>query len=227
MTKSRRSRASHRSGHDDDDAHPALEILQTFESGHPTLDRRQIERAVSDILVAVGEDREREGLLRTPERVARAYEELLSGYRTDPDRLVNGALFEVDYDDMVIVPDIEFASLCEHHLLPFLGHVQVAYIPDGKIIGLSRIPRVVEMFARRLQIQERLTQQIADFLEAVIQPKGVGVVVEGVHMCSMMRGVRSHHASLVTQAMRGVFRDDGDARREFLAQLEPRQPPIR
>jgi GTP cyclohydrolase I len=199
-----------------------VETLQTFESGRPTPDRRQIERAVSDILDAVGENREREGLLHTPERVARAYEELLSGYRTDPDRLVNGALFAVDYDDMVIVRDIEFASLCEHHLLPFLGHVHVAYIPDGRVIGLSKIPRVVEMFARRLQIQERLTQQIADFLEVVIQPKGVAVAVEGAHMCSMMRGVRSHHASLVTHAMRGVFRDDGDARREFLAHLEQR-----
>jgi GTP cyclohydrolase I len=191
------------------------------------VNRRQIESAVSDILDAVGEDREREGLLRMPERVARAYEELLSGYHTDPVRLVNGALFDVDYDDTVIVRDIEYASLCEHHLLPFLGHVHVAYIPDGKVIGLSKIPRVVEMFARRLQIQERLTQQIADFLEAVIQPKGVAVAVEGVHMCSMIRGVRSRHASLVTHAMRGVFREDRQARREFLSQIEQRQPALR
>lgn len=219
MTNRRRSRASHRSGHADDLPHSAVDSLQTFERGWPAVNRSRIENAVCDILDAVGEDRQREGLLRTPERVARAYEELLSGYRTDPVRLVNGALFKVDYDDTVIVRNIEFAALCEDHLLPFVGHVHVAYIPDGKVIGLSKIPRIVEMFARRLQVQERLTQQIAGFLEAVIQPKGVAVAVEGVHMCSMMRGVRSHHASLITHAMRGVFRDDHEARREFLAQL--------
>jgi GTP cyclohydrolase I len=201
----------------------APEFLQTFQLDRSPVDRRAIERAVADTLDAVGEDREREGLLRTPERVARAYAELLSGYRTDPVRLVNNALFDVDYDDMVVVRNIEFASLGETDLLPFLGHVHVAYIPDGKVIGLSKIPRIVEMFARRLQAQERLTHQIADFLEAVLQPKGVAVAVDGIHLSVRMRGAGSRRASVTTHAARGTFREDRKARREFLAQLEPRQ----
>jgi len=220
---------TNRTGLSQDDDTPASvllaapEFLRAFQlDGHP-VDHRAIARAVADILNAVGEDREREGLLRTPERVARAYAELLSGYRTDPVWLVNNALFDVDYDDMVVVRNIEFASLSEADLLPFLGHVHVAYIPNGKVIGLSKIPRIVEMFARRLQAQERFTHQIADFLEAVLHPKGVAVAVDGFHLSARMRGGHSRRTSVTTHAVRGVFREDPKARREFLAQLEQRQ----
>jgi GTP cyclohydrolase I len=175
--------------------------------------------ATADILAAVGEDPQREGLLDTPRRVARAYQELLSGYRVDPARLINGAIFDVEHDDMVIVRDIEYASMCEHHMLPFMGHAHVAYIPDRKIIGLSKIPRVVDMFAQRLQVQERLTRQVADFLNEVLQPKGVAVIVDGVHMCSKMRGVEKHDSSMTTSVMLGVFHEDGELRRDLIAQL--------
>jgi GTP cyclohydrolase I len=218
-----------RTGLSQDDGNPAgstlaaPEFLHAFQLDRPPVDRRAIARAVADLLDAVGEDREREGLFRTPERVARAYAELLSGYRTDPVRLVNNALFDVDYDDMVVVRDIEFASLGEADFLPFLGHVHVGYIPDGKVIGLSKIPRIVEMFARRLQAQERLTHQIADFLEAVLQPKGVAVAVDGLHLSSWLRGGGSRRARVTTHAVRGVFREDRKVRREFLAQLEQKR----
>src|SRR5688572_28791657 len=149
------------------------------------MDRKQIEEAVKTILLAVGEDPEREGLLSTPQRVARMYAELLVGYTTDSRSLVNGALFHAEYDEMVVVRNIEFSSLCEHHMLPFIGHAHVAYIPRGKVIGLSKIPRIVDMFARRLQVQERMTRQIANFLNEVLDPRGVAVVLEGKHMCSM------------------------------------------
>ena len=175
-----------------------------------------IERGVRDILVEIGEDPAREGLLGTPARVARAYAELTAGYTVDPERLVNGAIFTVDYDEMVVVRDIDFYSLCEHHLLPFYGRAHVAYIPRGRVIGLSKIPRVVEMFARRLQVQERMTVEIADFVEQVIDPRGVAVVAEGIHMCSVMRGVRKENSRMVTSAMRGDFRDDDKTRSEFL-----------
>ena len=175
-----------------------------------------IERGVRDILLEIGEDPAREGLLGTPARVARAYTELTAGYTVDPDRLVNGAIFTVDYDEMVVVRDIDFYSLCEHHLLPFYGRAHVAYIPQGRVIGLSKIPRVVEMFARRLQVQERMTVEIADFVEKVIDPRGVAVVAEGIHMCSVMRGVRKENSRMVTSAMRGDFRDDDKTRSEFL-----------
>jgi GTP cyclohydrolase IA len=175
-----------------------------------------IERGVRDILLEIGEDPAREGLLGTPARVARAYAELTAGYTVDPDRLVNGAIFTVDYDEMVVVRDIDFYSLCEHHLLPFYGRAHVAYIPQGRVIGLSKIPRVVEMFARRLQVQERMTVEIADFVEKVIDPRGVAVVAEGIHMCSVMRGVRKENSRMVTSAMRGDFRDDDKTRSEFL-----------
>jgi GTP cyclohydrolase IA len=175
-----------------------------------------IERGVRDILLEIGEDPAREGLLGTPARVARAYAELTAGYTVDPDRLVNGAIFTVDYDEMVVVRDIDFYSLCEHHLLPFYGRAHVAYIPQGQVIGLSKIPRVVEMFARRLQVQERMTVEIADFVEKVIDPRGVAVVAEGIHMCSVMRGVRKENSRMVTSAMRGDFRDDDKTRSEFL-----------
>lgn len=154
------------------------------------LDRKAIEKATKEILVAIGEDPKRDGLLKTPDRAARAYDEIMNGYRTDPLALINGALFDVDYDQMVVVNDIEFYSMCEHHMLPFFGHVHVAYIPKGKVIGLSKIPRIVDMFAHRLQVQERMTQQIADFVEESIRPEGVAVVAEGRHLCMMMRGIR-------------------------------------
>ncbi len=156
------------------------------------MDHETIETSVRKILTAVGEDPNREGLLRTPERVSRMYEELLQGYRTDPVALINDALFEEEYDEMVIVRDIEFYSLCEHHMLPFIGRAHVAYIPSGRVIGLSKIPRIIEMFARRLQVQERMTRQVADFIQEVLNPAGVAVVVEALHLCSMMRGVKKH-----------------------------------
>jgi len=176
-----------------------------------------IQNAVQNILVGIGEDPRREGLLKTPERVARMMDEVTSGYNTDPIKLINGALFDVDYSEMVLVKDIEFYSMCEHHMLPFFGRAHVAYIPDGKVIGLSKIPRIVEMFARRLQVQERMTAQIANFLQEVLNPKGVAVVVEGSHMCAMMRGVKKSQANMTTRAMLGVFKDDPQERAEFLS----------
>jgi GTP cyclohydrolase I len=175
-----------------------------------------IEAAVRTILREIGEDPEREGLRRTPLRVANMYAELTAGYHVDPQALINGAIFHVDYDEMVIVRDIHFYSLCEHHTLPMYGHAHVAYIPNGKVIGLSKIPRIVEMFARRLQVQERLTVEIADFLDEALQPRGVAVVAQAVHMCSVMRGVRKESASMITSAMRGVFKTDSKTRAEFL-----------
>ena len=183
-----------------------------------------IECAVRDILAAIGEDPDREGLLRTPDRVARMYAELTAGYHVDPVHLINDALFDVEYDEMVIVRNIDYYSLCEHHLLPFLGQAHVAYIPDGKVIGLSKIPRVVEMFARRLQVQERMTQQIADFLQETLRPHGVAVVCEGLHMCAAMRGVKKANARMVTSAMLGTFKANQATRSEFLAHLERGDP---
>jgi GTP cyclohydrolase I len=179
-----------------------------------------IECAVRDILGAIGEDPDREGLLRTPGRVARMYEELTAGYHVDPERLINDAIFKVDYDEMVIVRDIDYYSMCEHHMLPFMGKAHVAYIPDGTVIGLSKIPRIVEMFARRLQVQERMTQQIAEFLQETLQPKGVAVVAEGVHMCAAMRGVKKANARMVTSAMLGSFKANQTTRSEFFAHIE-------
>ncbi len=185
-----------------------------------------IRAATRQILLAVGENPDREGLQRTPERVARAYDELLSGYRTDPVALVNEAIFEEDYDEMVIVRDIEFYSLCEHHMLPFIGRAHVAYIPDGKVIGLSKIPRIVDMFARRLQVQERLTRQVAEFLDTLLHPQGVAVVMEGVHMCSMMRGVKKHDSRMTTSAMLGAFRENLATRQEFLNNISRGAAPL-
>src|SRR5512133_1618939 len=182
----------------------------------PGVDQEAVQESVRKMLKAFGEDPDREGLQRTPDRVGRMYEELLAGYRIDPVALVNEALFEVEYDEMVIVRDIEFYSLCEHHMLPFLGRAHVAYIPHGQVIGLSKIPRVVDMFSRRLQVQERMTRQIADFINELLHPQGVAVVVEGLHMCSMMRGVRKHDARMTTSAMLGVFRSGLATRMEFL-----------
>ncbi|MBE2267581.1 MAG: GTP cyclohydrolase I FolE [Anaerolinea sp.] len=195
-------------------------FMRAFELGLPPVDLDQIEMATVKILEAVGEDPSREGLQKTPNRVARMYEELLSGYRVDPAKLINGALFDVEYDDMVIVRDIEFNSMCEHHMLPFYGKVHVAYIPSDKVIGLSKIPRIVDMFAQRLQVQERMTRQIAEFISEVLKPQGVAVVAEGVHMCSMIRGVKKHESSMTTSAMLGRFREDSGTRGEFLAHLD-------
>jgi GTP cyclohydrolase I len=175
-----------------------------------------MEGAVRQILESIGEDPERQGLQRTPLRVAKAYAELTSGYHVDTEALINDAVFDVDYDEMVLVKDIDFYSMCEHHMLPFYGKAHVAYIPNGKVIGLSKIPRIVEMFARRLQVQERMTQQIADFLQETLQAQGVAVVVEGQHMCAAMRGVKKANARMTTSAMLGSFKHNPQTRGEFL-----------
>jgi GTP cyclohydrolase I len=187
----------------------------------------QIEGIVKELLTALGENPEREGLLNTPRRVARMYNELLAGYSVDPTAMINGALFEVQYDEMVLVRDIEFYSLCEHHMLPFMGRVHVAYIPDGKVLGISKIPRIVDMYARRLQVQERMTRQIADFLRDLLKPQGVAVVVEAVHLCMMMRGVQKHDARMTTSAMHGAFRANLATREEFLANISRGSAPLR
>lgn len=192
----------------------------TLEPGwQEKIDAETIETATRQILKAIGEDPQRDGLQKTPQRVARMYAELLSGYQTDPIVLVNGAIFDVQYDEMVIVRDIEFYSLCEHHILPFMGRAHVAYIPNGKVLGLSKIPRIVDMYARRLQVQERMTRQIADILRDLLQPQGVAVVVEAMHLCSMMRGVKKHDARMTTSAMHGAFRANLATREEFLANI--------
>ena len=183
-----------------------------------------IESATRDILVAIGEDVEREGLVHTPERVARAYKELTAGYHVDPIKLINDAVFHVNYDEMVVVKDIDYFSLCEHHMLPFMGRCHVGYIPDGKVIGLSKIPRIVEMFSRRLQIQEQMTRQIAEFLQENLNPLGVAVVCEGWHMCAAMRGVKKANARMVTSAMLGQFKRSHNTRSEFLAAIDRSSP---
>src|SRR4051794_28675803 len=184
-------------------------------SGNPA-----IEQSVQVILKNIGEDPQREGLLRTPGRVAKMYAELTAGYHIDPDALINDAIFSVDYDEMVMVKDIDFYSMCEHHMLPFMGRVHIAYIPHGSVIGLSKIPRIVEMFARRLQVQERMTVQIADFIDGALRPLGVAVIAEGVHMCSVMRGVKKANAKMITSSMRGVFRSDSKTRAEFMGHVD-------
>jgi GTP cyclohydrolase I len=180
------------------------------------LNLQNVSEKVKVILTEIGEDTEREGLIRTPERVAKAYKFLTKGYKQNVDEVINGAIFEEKYDEMVIVKDIDFYSMCEHHMLPFYGKIHVAYIPNGKIVGLSKIPRLVEMFARRLQIQERLTQQIADVLQEKLQPKGVAVVAEGYHMCMMMRGIEKQNSITTTSAVHGAFRAE-KTRLEFLS----------
>ncbi len=197
------------------------EPLQDFLIGEDYLQQPEngIHSAVRDILFEIGEDPDREGLVKTPDRVARMFNEITAGYDTDPVKLVNGALFDVDYSEMVLVKDIEFYSMCEHHMLPFFGRAHVAYIPNGKVIGLSKIPRIVDMFARRLQVQERLTSQIANLLQEVLNPKGVAVVVEGSHMCAMMRGVKKSQASMTTRTMLGAFKEDPSQRAEFMAHV--------
>ena len=187
-----------------------------------TLTSATFENLVREILVRLGEDPTREGLLRTPERVHHAFQFLTKGYQQDPDTMLKNALFTVSYDEMVIVKDVEVFSLCEHHMLPFFGKVHVAYIPNGKVIGLSKIPRLIEIFSRRLQIQERLTTQIAETIQKAIQPQGVGVVIEARHLCMMMRGVEKQHSSAVTSSMLGCFRDEQETRTEFLSLINHR-----
>jgi len=185
----------------------------------PTLTSASFEELAREMLVRLGEDPEREGLLDTPRRYAKALRDLTKGYHEDPEQVLQGALFSVDYDEMVIVKDIEMFSLCEHHVLPFFGKVHVAYIPKGRVIGLSKVARLVEVFARRLQVQERLTVQIAETIQKVIQPLGVGVVIEARHLCMMMRGVEKQHSATVTSSMLGAFRAQ-QTRQEFLSLIQ-------
>jgi GTP cyclohydrolase I len=200
--------------------------VQTYPDFSERVDLKKIQASIGQLLQAIGEDPQRDGLKRTPERVARMYAELCSGYSVDPETVVNDALFEVKYDEMVIVRDIEFYSLCEHHMLPFLGRVHVAYIPDGRVIGLSKIPRIVEIYARRLQVQERMTRQIADFIRDLLHPQGVAVVVEALHLCMMMRGVQKHNARMTTSAMHGAFRANLATRQEFLDNISRGASPL-
>jgi GTP cyclohydrolase IA len=188
----------------------------------PTLTSASFEDLVREMLVRLGEDPGREGLVHTPNRVHRAYEHLLKGYNEDPEAMLKKALFTVSYDEMVIVKDVEMFSLCEHHMLPFFGKVHVAYIPKGKVIGLSKIPRLIEIFSRRLQIQERLTTQIAETIQKAIEPQGVGVVIEARHLCMMMRGVEKQHSAAVTSSMLGCFREEQETRTEFLSLIRNR-----
>lgn len=194
-------------------AQPAL--LQ--KPGKNVLSNISTEDMYRELIGRFGEDVSRDGLLRTPERVEKSMAFLTRGYREDPGKILLGAMFDVDYDEMVIVKDVEVFSLCEHHMLPFFGKVHVAYIPNGKVIGLSKIPRLVDVFARRLQVQERLTRQIADAIQEAIEPQGVGVVIEARHLCMMMRGVEKQHSSTVTSAMVGAFRTEHQTRHEFLS----------
>ena len=195
---------------------PAREISYNGTGGASAPDQRQIEAGYRDVLTFVGEDPDREGLLRTPHRVAEALKFLTSGYTQDIQALLNGAIFQEEYEDMVIVKDIEFYSMCEHHMLPFFGKAHVAYIPNGRIVGLSKIPRLVDMFARRLQVQERLTTEIAEAIQEALKPLGVAVVLEGSHMCMMMRGVQKQNSTTMTSHVMGAFRTDRATRQEFM-----------
>jgi GTP cyclohydrolase I len=188
--------------------------------GKPADER--VESHVRDILRSLGEDPGREGLQRTPHRVAKAWRELTSGYRVDVDAMINGALFTESYNEMVLVRDISFYSLCEHHMLPFFGRAHVAYLPDRRIVGLSKIPKLVDIFARRLQVQERMTLEIAGTLQQKLKPRGVGVVLEARHLCMEMRGAESHHSPTTTSCMLGVFQRDARTRKEFLELISAR-----
>ena len=181
--------------------------------------KAQIASGVSAILSAIGDGVDAQGTADTPKRVANMYDELLAGYSTDPAQLLNNALFDVEYDEMVVVKDIEFYSLCEHHMLPFYGKAHVGYLPDKKVVGLSKIPRLVDMFAKRLQVQERMTQQIASLIDELVTPKGVGVVVEAHHLCAAMRGVRKPGTMMTTSAVRGQFKSNASTRDEFMSHL--------
>ena len=183
-----------------------------------------MEDLIRQLLAALGEDPTRDGLKETPRRVAKSFDFLTSGYRTDLDDVINNALFDVEYSEMVIVRDIDFYSLCEHHMLPFFGKCHVAYLPSKKVIGLSKLPRIVDMFSRRLQVQERLTEQIADAITTKIDPTGGAVVIEATHLCMAMRGVEKQNSTTVTSAMRGTFREDARTRHEFLELIRHRKP---
>jgi len=182
-----------------------------------------IEKWVKNLLTEIGEDPNREGLIKTPNRVAKAFEFLTEGYKKDLKKVINGAVFNEKYDEMVIVKDIDFFSLCEHHLLPFFGKIHIAYIPNGKIVGLSKIPRIVDVFARRLQVQERMTNEIADTIEKFLNPRGVAVVAEAYHMCTMMRGVEKQNSIMTTSAMYGIFKEDARTRSEFLTLISQKR----
>jgi GTP cyclohydrolase I len=216
----RKDRIAHSNGHDS-----GVSKGIAFHNGNFVHDdkatvlpeKQAIEAAVRTILANVGEDPERDGLIGTPDRIARMYDEVLGGYKADPVKLVNGALFDVDYSETVLVRDIEYFSMCEHHMLPFYGRAHVAYIPSNKVIGLSKIPRLVDMFARRLQVQERMTNQIADMLDEILAPRGVAVAIEGQHMCSTMRGVKKEHPVMFTTRFLGQFDEDRESRKEFLS----------
>ena len=192
----------------------------------PKQDEESIASMMRKILSRIGEDPTREGLVRTPDRAEKALRFLTSGYQTDVQSIVNGALFHQKVDEMVVVKDIEFYSMCEHHLLPFFGTMHVAYLPNDRVIGLSKIPRIVDMFARRLQLQERLTQEVASTLQEVLEPRGVGVICEARHFCMMMRGVEKQHSGTVTSAMLGAFRDGKETRDEFLSLVSHRNHPF-
>jgi GTP cyclohydrolase IA len=193
------------------------------ESSTPTLASASLQQIYAELLTRIGEDPSRDGLLNTPKRMEKSMAFLTQGYTQSIDAVLHGALFDVHYDEMVIVKEIEFYSQCEHHLLPFFGRAHVAYVPNGKVIGLSKIPRIIDVFARRLQVQERLTQQIAQAIEDAIQPQGVGVIVEAQHLCMMMRGVEKQGSSTVTSAMLGVFKSQQQTRNEFLSLVERRR----
>ncbi len=195
---------------------------KTDNSSSGALADASLRELARELLLRLGEDPSRDGLRRTPERIESALQYLTRGSQEDPAKILRGALFDVSYDEMVIVKDIEMFSLCEHHLLPFFGKVHVAYIPNGKVIGLSKIPRLVDVFARRLQVQERLTTQIAETIQNAIEPQGVGVVIEARHLCMMMRGVEKQHSSTVTSSMLGVFRNEQETRDEFLTLIRSR-----
>ncbi len=207
-------------GDDEDGGAPAEKPAagEAAGEGHP------VERAVREILTEIGEDPDREGLLRTPERMHKMWRELTCGYHVDPDRLINGAVFDVGYSEMVVIKGIPFYSLCEHHMLPFFGTASVGYLPRGRVIGLSKIPRIVEMYARRLQVQERMTQQIADFLQSRLNPYGSGVVIEAEHLCLAMRGVEKGGATMVTSSVLGTFRTSRETRDEFMSHLQRATP---
>lgn len=194
-------------------------MKKSFESELASASTQELLR---ELLLRLGEDPDRDGLVKTPERMAKALQYLTRGHNEDPESVLRGALFDVSYDEMVIVKDIEMFSLCEHHMLPFFGKVHVAYIPNGKVIGLSKIPRLIELFSRRLQIQERLTTQIAETIQKIIQPQGVGVVIEARHLCMMMRGVEKQHSAAVTSSMLGCFRNEEETRTEFLSLIHQR-----